>query len=239
MTSETLDLSASLLVALAASLHCVGMCGGFAAAAVPRPASAGPRAAGTAIAASQALFHAGKLSSYLFLGSLAALLGSGASRLGVWPGRVLAAIAGALLVSLGLKALGALPAVQRFAAPAGSGPSLWTRAARAWASLGTGLLALDGPKRPLLLGAFSGLLPCPLVYAFAAKAAASESPAGAIATMTALALGTVPALSVVAALGGGSAVRQWGAAARAWGFALIVLGGWTMLRGFSLAPCCG
>ncbi|MBI4586572.1 MAG: sulfite exporter TauE/SafE family protein [Planctomycetes bacterium] len=67
--------------------------------------------------------------------------------------------------------------------------------------LGAFAAAYRGPLKALVLGTLNGLLSCPLVYAFLAKAAASGALAIAFYTMAALGLGTIPALLAVAATG--------------------------------------
>ena len=47
----------------------------------------------------------------------------------------------------------------------------------------------------------NGFLPCPLVYAFAAQAAASGGPASGFLTMAAFGLGTFPAMLMMGGIG--------------------------------------
>src|SRR5207247_2608072 len=51
------------------------------------------------------------------------------------------------------------------------------------------------------LGVLNGFLPCPLVYAFAAQAAASGGPASGFLTMAAFGLGTFPAMLMMGGIG--------------------------------------
>lgn len=231
---EPIDFLGAILVALIGSAHCVGMCGGLAAAAsVP---GAGlrhelPVVRARTFLASQAIYHLGKTTSYLFLGILAAVFGLFIVQSGSWATRSLSVLAGGTLVLLGRNLLGA-GAKPHSAIPALRAP------ARAFARTGSALLALRSPVRPLLLGAFSGLLPCPLVYAFLGKVAAHASVPGALVTMLGLGLGTLPLLTIVSGvtpLLDARKRQRWRTLA---GVALIAFGLWTVYRGWVVPSCC-
>ena len=64
------------------------------------------------------------------------------------------------------------------------------------------LLRAPSPLAPLAFGVANGFLPCPLVYAFLARAAASGGPVPGMATMLAFGLGTFPAMLLMGGLGG-------------------------------------
>ena len=57
------------------------------------------------------------------------------------------------------------------------------------------------PLAPLAFGVLNGFLPCPLVYAFAAQAAASGSPLSGTMVMAAFGLGTFPAMLFMGSIG--------------------------------------
>ncbi len=69
------------------------------------------------------------------------------------------------------------------------------------------LLKAPGPGAPLAFGVLNGFLPCPLVYAFLAHAAAlslsdpSHAAVTAVSTMAAFGLGTFPAMLLMGWLG--------------------------------------
>ena len=63
------------------------------------------------------------------------------------------------------------------------------------------LVKAPGVAAPLALGVLNGFLPCPLVYAFAAQAAASGGPLSGLQIMAAFGLGTFPAMLVMGGLG--------------------------------------
>jgi hypothetical protein len=145
------------------------------------------------------------------------------------------------MVGVGVHALGVFPRRRGIlvASPALPGRSRPRRELLSPLVAALGRIArYRGPFQGLVLGTMSGLLPCPLVYAFLAKGAASGSVAAALATMGALGLGTVPALALVAA--GGRALspllrrRMVGIS----GALMVLLGMYTLWRGFAPLPCC-
>ena len=84
------------------------------------------------------------------------------------------------------------------------------------------------------MGMALGLLPCPLVYAGLAAAAASGTPAGGAVILAGVALGTVPALTAVALFGAAVPLRARAGLARAGGILLLAVALVTMARGFGL-----
>lgn len=181
----------------AGSFHCVGMCGGFACA-----LGRDPRGGGATLAR-HLLYNTGRLTTYCFLGALAGALGqvictaqgtvvpllSGPLDTGR---RVLAVVAGALMIAMAMQLFGLLPRLRR----AGSGFAGGTFAAAL-----RGLSTAPGPAAPLALGVFNGFLPCPLVYAFAAQAAGTGGAVPGFLTMAAFGLGTFPAMLMMGGLG--------------------------------------
>ena len=172
------------LAGLAGSMHCVGMCGGFAC------AMGGDARGPAASLARHLVYNIGRVSSYCFLGALVGYSGAllvghgGEGSAGSNAQRALALLSGALMVFIGLQFLGVL----RRSAPAllGAGEGL--------AASVRGLLKAPGFAAPLAFGVLNGLLPCPLVYAFAAQAAASGGPLAGVQIMAAFGLGTFPAM---------------------------------------------
>jgi uncharacterized protein len=165
-------------MAAAGSLHCAGMCGGLAvlAGGVGRPGRF-------------LLYLAGKAAAYIFLGALAGALGETvlASAPVGWGARALAASAGALLLLTALDFLGILrPDTRRLAG----------------ISHAVARLAVSGRTGTLLMGAANGLLPCPMVYAFAAMAAMAASPLAGAAVMLVLAAATAVPLALCSVVAG-------------------------------------
>lgn len=214
------DFVLALSLTFAASAHCVGMCGGF----VLAVAGTGP--GGLRRFADQALLHLGKATSYAFLGALAGSLGGtlAASPILGWTGRVLGIVAGLALALTGLTLLGLRGVTAR--APG------W--ALRLWEHTVAPLLRQRPAGSGLIVGMAMGFLPCPLVYAGVAVAAASGSAAKGAAIMAAVALGTLPALALVALLGGTFSPARRTLWARTAGVLVLAAGVWTLTRGLGL-----
>ena len=186
------------LAGLAGSLHCVGMCGGFACA-LGRDA----RGAGATLRR-HLLYNLGRVTTYVFLGALAGTLG--AAVVGQPAGsdplmlaqRGLALAAGGLMIFIGLQFFGYFR--QAHGTALGVGGQLAAQSLQ-------GLLRVPGPAAPLAFGVLNGFLPCPLVYAFLAHTAALclADPGRAVATgaltMAAFGLGTFPAMLMMGWLG--------------------------------------
>jgi len=181
----------------AGSFHCIGMCGGFACA-LGRSAQ-GP----AATALRHLIYNTGRLTTYCFLGGLAGTLGQAicTSRgLAVPPlagsldvgQRILAIVAGLLMIAMALQFFGFLQNLHRLAVGFG-GTTLAL-------SLRT-LVNEHGQAAPLALGVFNGFLPCPLVYAFAAQAASTAGALPGFLTMAAFGLGTFPAMLMMGSVG--------------------------------------
>jgi sulfite exporter TauE/SafE len=164
--------------ALLGSAHCLGMCGGFA-------VSLGAGAANwRANVARQIIYTAGRASTYTLAGAIAGYAGWQLNRstTGAVPVQAaLAILAGVLLVAQGLAASGWLPLRARRHALPCPVPGM--------------LRALLGASRwrdVYLLGVCTGFLPCGLVYAFLALAAASGTMWQGGLRMLVFGLGTAP-----------------------------------------------
>lgn len=174
------------LAGIAGSMHCVGMCGGF--------ACALGRGAGGPLASllRHLSYNLGRLASYAFLGAVVGYAGTRLVGEGGGAQRALAVVSGLLMVYIGLQFLGLLRAVP--ASLPWAGVEVLAQALRR-------MTAAPGLAAPLALGVLNGFLPCPLVYAFAAQAAAAGGPAQGLATMGAFGLGTFPAMLAMGAAG--------------------------------------
>jgi sulfite exporter TauE/SafE len=176
---------------IAGSFHCVGMCGGFACALGRDPSGR------VATLERHLLYNTGRLASYTFIGLLAGALGAavighdGAGTLTLAQ-RLLAVTSGLLMIVMALQILG------RFA---GLKHALIGFGGIALVSSLRNLLGAPGRSAPLAFGVFNGFLPCPLVYAFAAQAAASGGVVSGVLTMIAFGLGTYPAMLMMGGLG--------------------------------------
>lgn len=178
---------------IAGSFHCIGMCGGFACALGGNADSKGH----LAILERHFFYNTGRLTTYVFLGVVAAVLGQSLAGHDAVGGlgtgqRLLAVVAGLLMLVMALQLLG-LQRISFFTtAPASSEVLLVPL---------RGLLTAPGRMTPLAIGIFNGFLPCPLVYAFVAKAAASGGSLSGALIMTAFSLGTFPAMLLMGGLG--------------------------------------
>lgn len=214
-------LTAALLT-FAASIHCVGMCGGFVAA-----LGAFRTRRGLVVFFDQILLQLGKASTYAFLGALMGAFGAALLRSAAftWTGRLLALLAGIGLAAAGLTLLGLRGK---------SGDLLAARIAPFWHRLVSPLLQTRPVGSSLLIGMAMGFLPCPLVYAGLAAAAASGSPASGALILAGVALGTVPALTAVALFGSAVPLSWRRNLARGAGVLLLVVGAVTFARGVGL-----
>ena len=202
---------------LAGSIHCVGMCGGFVV------AVAAGRRGGWTLVTHQVQLQLGKAASYGFLGALAGAFGSAllANPVFAWGERTLAVVAAVALGAAGLSLLGLL----------GTGESrIATWLAPLWSRVTGPLLAARPPGFPLVVGVAMGFLPCPLVYAGLAAAAASGSAGGGAAILAGVALGTVPALVVAAASGTVVSLGMRRTLARLAGLVLLAAAATTLTR---------
>ncbi len=173
---------------LIGSVHCAGMCGGF----VCFYTGASSGADATALRA-HAMYHLGRLTSYLTLGALAGALGASVSKAGTLVGvsHAAAVVAGALMVAWALSTIAAQRGVALGSARA---PEAWQKA------LGRVLHAVHAQPMAIragLTGLLTTLLPCGWLYVFVATAGGTGSVRSALATMAIFWLGTVPALLAV------------------------------------------
>jgi len=192
----TLTLGAALLLGLAASGHCLVMCGGISAALGVATAK---RADGKPRPALLVCYQVGRMLSYALaglllggsLGGLVDLLDIEAVRRGL---RVLSAIA--LL-------LAAMVAFGRLRDPgSGLGRHIWPKLA----PIGRKLLPVTSLPRALGFGMVWGWMPCGFVYTVLVIATLQLDAVRAAATMLAFGVGTAPAL-IAAAFGAQTMAR--------------------------------
>ena len=209
------------VVGLLGSLHCIGMCGGFVLA-LDRPSRAPVRRLATF-----ATFLTGKACTYVLLGALAGLAGGAVVHSGAFAAArsALAVAAGVLMVWAGLQIAGVvreLPVASWF------GPtSPYGHAVRA-------VSEARGPAAPFAMGALTGLLPCPLVYAFLAAALASGGLLASMGVMSILGVTSMPALLLVGLLGASVSPQVRRRFVRVAGVGVVLLGVVTLLRGLGL-----
>lgn len=221
---------------IAATPHCLGMCGGF-------PLHlAKPGARGSA-GLRQALFVAGKSFTYIFLGALAAALGvivlKNTRLAGAAPALRIAA--GAITLIFGLAMLGLrLPRVSGF--PFRDAPLKSRNTERETRETGFvggalgGLLSNPTPGSAFVLGLGVGFLPCPLPMGMLAVAASGHSVPHGIALMAGVGLGTAPGLLAVGLFGMGLNWKLRKAGMRAAGVVVAIIGLLTICRAIGGMP---
>lgn len=169
----------AVALGLAGGGHCLGMCGGIAAALN----LGGQRAASVTIA-----YHGGRILSYTLLGALLGLL-AGSIDIVTWT-IALRYVAGLLLIGMGL-----------YVADWWRGMLLLEKAgARLWQPVqrfSSRLLPIRSPMQGLALGLCWGLMPCGLIYSALAWSATAQNPVYSASLMLCFGLGTLPAMMAV------------------------------------------
>lgn len=174
-----------VLAGLTGSLHCVAMCGGYAAAMSPRTQPLEPA---RRLQAGRHAAQLGRLTTYLVIGAAFGAAGGAALAI-VWPSaqRVLYVLANVVLILTAMRMVWPLAAsvvLER------AGLALYRRAV----PLARPLAAGHGIAGRYVLGVLWGLTPCALIYALLPVALlAGDALRGAL-VMLGLWLGTLPAL---------------------------------------------
>lgn len=222
MLSNSYELLAVFLSGLAGSVHCLGMCGSIA-------ASMSLGVAGLRASLIRQLFWAsGRIVTYVFLGLMAAAIGTKLLRLqrdAVWLQSGLAIVAGLLLIVQALRAAGWIRgAVVRAGAGFCPARTVFSR----FFSGGSHLSAF-------IAGVMTGFLPCGLLYGFLALSASTGHPGLGALLMLCFGLGTVPMLLIAGT--GFSCARAGirGRLLRVAAVSVLVTGLITVSRGVQLA----
>ena len=173
--------AAALVAGFLGGVHCIGMCGGIAAAL--SGAARGPALR------RQAAFSFGRIASYTAAGALAGGLGSLVQALGPVNAAqtALFIVANVFMVLLGLYVAGWGRTLLRLES---AGGALWRRVE----PLRRHFLPIDSDARALGAGAVWGWVPCGLVYSMLALALASGSALAGAGVLAAFGLGTLPAM---------------------------------------------
>lgn len=200
--------------------HCAAMCGPLVASLglVAAPRIGAPRALG-----GQLLYHAGRVTTYAFVGGVMGLTGSFVNVAGRLAGLqdVVAVAAGLLMVVMGLGACGVTGWARRLERGASE------RVLRAVGLVTEG----GGTGRVYVLGLVLGFLPCGLSYsAFLGSAATGSAPRGVLFAL-AFAAGTVPALLAVGTATALASARVRREIQRLGGVAVVVVGALFLARG--------
>jgi len=212
-----------LAAGLAATPHCLGMCGGFAlhiGKGVPPPCAL---VRGFA-------FLLGKAFSYAFLGALVGAFGLWLVRSGWLPGarHVLAYAAGAVTVLLGVLMLEVMP------------PFPWPRVD--WPGAGfaqqqsANLMRTPSLVSHFVFGLAVGYLPCPLTAMLLVAAAGEHSVRAGILLLAGAGVGTMPGLAAISLAGSAVTGRWRRIGTRLLGILVILLGCALILRRAGVLP---
>lgn len=183
MDGAVIILLNGLMLGLASTLHCAGMCGAIACGLMFAQERGGARNAFAAMA----LTHAGRIGAYALAGAVIGAVGSAAIG---WLDRSLAFrllqwSAAASLIWIGLSIAGLVPSIAGLDRRLGSIAAFVAR---------TNAAAQRRTFTPVLSGLAWGMMPCAMVYAALFTAMLTGSAAGGAATMTAFGIGTLPGL---------------------------------------------
>jgi uncharacterized protein len=217
-------LAAATLLALAGAGHCLGMCGGISLGL--SMAVEEPRRRGKKLWLWQALFAAGRVSTYTLLGLLAG--GVGQWLLDVLPGAgpVAWMLSAVLMLLLGLMLLGhdiGLGKLERL------GLLVWRRIQ----PLTTAFVPIRHPGHAFMLGGLWGFLPCGLLYTALALAVSTGSASHGALVMLVFGLVTVPPVAVGGVATGLLTVLRRQGWRRLTAIATLLMAGWLFWQGLS------
>ncbi len=164
---------------LAGAGHCLGMCGGIAAALN----LGGHRSTPVTVS-----YHGGRIASYTLLGGLLGLI-AGSIDLVAWT-IALRYLAGILLIGMGLSVANWWQGIQILER---AGARLWAPVQR----FSSRFLPVRNPLQGLALGLCWGMMPCGLIYSALAWSATAQHPLASASIMLAFGLGTLPAMLAV------------------------------------------
>jgi uncharacterized protein len=164
---------------LAGSGHCLGMCGGIAAALN----LGGHRSVPVTLS-----YHTGRILSYTLLGGLLGLA-AGSVNIAAWT-MGLRYLAGFLLIGMGLYVAGWWTGMQILER---AGAKLWQPVQR----YSSRWLPIRNPLQGLALGLCWGLMPCGLIYSSLAWSATAQDTVQSASLMFCFGLGTLPAMLAV------------------------------------------
>lgn len=209
--------------------HCLGMCGplvasfGLTAGSASGSASRSRSVLGAAV--EQLPYHLGRVTTYAAIGAVMGATGAFVNLAGrlAGLGEVVALLAGALMVALGLGAAGVSAFLGRLEATASRRLMLLLRP-----------LLQGGPSRLYPLGLALGFLPCGVSWTIFLGSAASGGAAPGLLMALSFGLATVPGLLLPALLGAVIGQRARGALRRAGGLVVAALGVLFILRGLGL-----
>ncbi len=222
-----LDLVALFLIGLATGFsHCIGMCGPFVLTYTLKLSENSTVKKPTFWQQfyPHLLYNSGRLLTYVFLGQLFGLLGQTLSTVVAFKSFQggLIIFAGIVMVLMGVQMTGLLPKAQR--------DTFW--GVGKFTNMVQSMLNRVNPNNVFGLGVVLGFLPCGVLYVAFAKAAATQTIWGGGLTMLAFGLGTFPAMILTGVTAHLISSRMRKTLYRIAAIMVIVLGLFTMYKGF-------
>jgi sulfite exporter TauE/SafE len=210
---------------LAASLHCVQMCG--------------PIVISYSVSLKRDMmlahlsYNAGRVMTYSALGALAGAAGSGIGMLGKMAGLASAArlLAGVAMVITGILMLRVLPRKVLVQVERRGAMALFSK------SIGR-LLVSSRALGKFGLGLMLGFLPCGLIYGALLKAVETARPLAGALTMAAFGMGTAVALLAIGMASSFAGLRMGAWGNRLAGASILTAGAILVWRGFAAGPVC-
>ena len=220
---ENIELFAIISFALLGSIgHCIGMCGGFIL--TYTTAKIKPQQTKLSQGTYHFLYNIGRVCSYTLLGALFGYFGS------LWDvtplsRAILFAVAGFLMVLMGLSFAGKLKFLSRIEYPISK---------HAWfKKVFTSQLNSVSPKSFFMLGMLNGLVPCGLVYTMLVTATTTESLLLGAMVMFIFGIFTIPALfSFAFIIGLFSQNRFRQTMIQLASITIIIFGFWTLFKAY-------
>ena len=209
-----MEFISAIVLGLAGSLHCAGMCGPLA---LALPAT---QPKGSSFLRAGALYNLGRILTYCLLGLIFGLIGKSL---------VLAGVQRWVSISLGLILIVGVIASRRL--------TIWQPITRLVERLKAGmsfLLKRRSPDGLIALGMLNGLLPCGLVYVACAGAVATGAMRSGLVYMALFGLGTAPMLLAIGLSGKLMPFSLRLKLQRAIPVSVFLLGSILILRGMSL-----
>jgi sulfite exporter TauE/SafE len=220
-----IDYGLIFLTGALTSLHCVGMCGAIVLAYATTPTLYdGAVALHRNPLGLHAAYNGGRILSYALLGALAGLVGMSLSAFAQVASAV-AVASGLVMIVAGISMLGLLPF--RTTVSLGGGGSWIGR-------LHGKLLRGKGPGATFSLGFLTPVLPCGLVYAMLARAAAAGTVTDGALTMAVFGAGMAPSLMLLGSVSTFFTARTRRQAERVASAAILLMGVVLVLRGFGV-----
>ncbi|MCP4284218.1 MAG: sulfite exporter TauE/SafE family protein [Gammaproteobacteria bacterium] len=202
----------AFLTGLAGGLHCLGMCGGFAAGYFAGHDCRSRWAA-------QLHYHGVRIGIYMLLGVLGALSGQVLVQVGM-VGKMQGIVmmgSGLFILGIGIRYLCVRPVC-----PSASKTS----------QIQFGRNEKWGRTMPLLAGLLNGFVPCSLLFSVAVKSVAIADPLQAGALMLCFGLGTLPMMATITTSGAIAGHFSRGIWNRLTGGVILAFGAWTLYEGW-------